>query len=64
MKCQSCRRRKAAHIVEDDQLGTLSVCAKCRREFYPTDAEQCEDEQAEMYRAERNAEFGSAGDYW
>lgn len=63
MKCQVCQERRA--IVTIEQWDTiLGVCAKCRRSICPTSAEEKEDEEVEERRVERNAEFGSVGDYW
>lgn len=64
MLCPSCRKRKATVLVKDKYFGVLSVCEKCRREFYPTPEEEKEDGYLEEQRAERAAEFASAGDYW
>ena len=64
MKCPSCRKRKATVQVNDKYFGSMLVCEKCRREYYPTPNEQKDDEDQEERRAERSAEFASAGDYW
>ena len=64
MKCRVCQRRRAVTEVTDQEYGTLNVCKKCQRDFYPTCAEEREDERVEERRAERSAEFASAGDYW
>jgi len=62
-RCELCGKRKAAHTCKNERWGyTLRVCEKCRREFYPTSAEIAEDELAETYRAERQAEI-DAGVY-
>ena len=50
--------------VDDDCFGEVKVCERCRRIYYPTSVEEREDEDLEERRAERNAEFASAGDYW
>lgn len=64
MKCQLCKRRKATTTAEDKHFGEVHLCAKCRRSNYPTAAEERADEDREERRAERSAEFASAGDHW
>ena len=64
MKCQLCKRRKALVQANDKYFGMVMVCRKCRREYYPTPKEEKEDDDREERRAERAAEFASAGDYW
>ena len=64
MKCPLCRRRKATVKVNDDCFEEVEICERCRRIYYPTSTEEREDEDQEERRAERNAEFGSVGDYW
>jgi len=61
-KCRVCQRRKAVHHVENVTVcgiyfDVIQVCAKCRREEWPTSAEQRADDDAETYRSERQAEF-------
>jgi len=62
-RCELCGKRKATHTCTNERWGyTVHVCGRCRREFYPTPDELADDELAETYRSERQAEL-NAGVY-
>lgn len=59
MKCQSCRKRKAAHTVIDDLLGSMNVCTRCKVSLY----DELDDFAAIEQAAERANEARSM-DTW
>jgi len=64
MKCRMCQRRKGtiattmrAVFSFSDSTEKIMLCEKCRREFLPTTTEREHDDEQEMYRSERQAEY-------
>ena len=59
MICQSCRKRKAKHVVYDNDLSmALNICTRCKEWLY----DEANDNEAIEREAERQAEL-NAGEY-
>lgn len=59
MKCQICKLRKSRHTHEYPNGDLISICARCRRSYFPTLAEIETDELAAERLGEYQAELGA-----
>ena len=56
-KCEVCERERKCVSVRDVFRKSVSVCARCRRQYFPTQEERFMDNELAERLAERDAEL-------